>query len=315
MRISALLAALCLALPAAASRRAPPAPEELLARALAAPAAPCAARLRVQAFSPSGQAKAQSRFVQYGGAGRRRVEGFARKAGPLSLLIVEDGSRRLTAWPKARRAWLGPLPAGGAAAEAARLSSLYDLSVSTGGRVAGKAAWRLDLRSKADGRLRRSLWIEKNGGLTLRREDYRPDGGLLRRERVSRVLPPGFAADAFAAKPPDGTPAESSTAPFSGAPAAVPLPRWLPDGFVPLDASGATASFTDGLTTLTLSLQAAPAGRPYASVNVSSGVGRYFASESGVVLAWTSGARAYSLSGDVPEADLARIADSVPEAP
>lgn len=322
MRISGvLLVALWLAAPAAAARRRPlPEAAELLNRTLAAPSFPYAARERVQAFGPSGKAKAQSRCIQYQAPGRRRVEGSARKSGPLSLLIVDDGRRRLTAWPKARRAWLGPVPAEDPAAEAARLASLYDLSVSTGGRVAGKAAWRLDLRSKADDRLRRSLWIEKNGGLTLRREDYRPDGSLLRRERTSRLEAPDFAPEAFAVKAPDGAAIDASTAPYSGGPGAKNefasrLPAWLPDGFVLLELSEASASYTDGLTTFTFAERGAPQAAPYASVNLKSSPGRYYLTGDAIALAWTAGRREYALQGDMPEADLARVADSVPVAP
>jgi len=322
VRISAaLLGALWLAAPAAAARRRPlPDAAELLNRALAAPSVPYAARERVQAFGPSGKAKAQSRFIQYQAPGRRRVESSARKSGPLSLLIVDDGRRRLTAWPKARRAWLGPVPSEDPAAEAARLMSLYDLSVSTGSRTAGKAVWRLDLRSKADGRLRRSLWIEKNGGLTVRREDYRPDGSLLRRERTSRLETPDFAPEAFAVKAPDGAEIDASTVPYSGAPGAkrelaFRLPAWLPDGFVLLELSGASASYTDGLTTFTLAERGAPQAAPYASVALKSGAGRYYRSGDAITLAWTAGGREYALHGDLPEADLARAADSIPGAP
>lgn len=322
MRISAaLLGVLWLAAPAAAARRRPlPDAAELLNRALAAPSSPYAAHERVQSFAPSGKAKAQSRFIQYQAPGRRRVEGSARTSGPLSLLIVGDGRLQLTAWPKARRAWLGPVPAEAPAAEAARLSSLYDLSVSTGGRVAGKAAWRLDLRSKADGRLRRSLWIEKNGGLTLRREDYRPDASLLRRERTSRLEAPDFTPETFVVKPPDGAAADVSTVPYSGGfgvknEFAPRLPAWLPDGFVLLELSGTSASYTDGLTTFTLAGRGAPQTASYASVKLKSGAGRYYLTGDSITLAWTAGGREYAAQGDMPEADLARAADSIPEAP
>lgn len=284
---------LLLAAPVRAARRPVPSAEELLRAAVSATAQARTARVRVQAFDASGKAKAQYRLETVRSDGARRVEGGSKKGGVAALSIVSDGKTRLTAWPKAGRAWSGPAPAQDADAERTRLSSLYDLSVSTGGRVAGKAVWRLDMRSKADGRVRRSLWLAKTGGALLRREDYRPDGTLLRRERVTRLLPP---ADA-----------DFSPVPPAGARAAA-LPGWVPDGFTLESQDARGAVLTDGLRTVGfVRVPAAPSGRPYAEVRLRSGVGRFYAEAGGVRLVWSGG----SLSGDLPEADMARMADAL----
>ncbi|MDE2510971.1 MAG: hypothetical protein KGL74_07600 [Elusimicrobia bacterium] len=338
MKTRALLAALMLtaAWSRAARRTERPEPAALLERVLSFPSQSCAARVRVQAFGPAGaagKAKAQTRLVRFRAPAFRRIEVAGRKAGPPALLAVSDGRELLTAWPKAGRGWLGADPPPDAAAERARLESLYELSVSTGGRAARKATWRLDLRSRADGRLRRSYWLSRAGGLILKREDYRPDGTLLRRERAVRLEAPEFSAADFLVRAPDGAKVEASTVPFDEGGAfraredfPVRYPRWLPVGFVLLehpvpdgDGRSVTLVYTDGVTTLTIverpSGPAPTAGSPYAEVRLSSGSGKLSFAEGATRLDWTRGGRDEFASGDLPEADLARVADSVPEAP
>ncbi|MFI5345315.1 MAG: hypothetical protein ACHQ51_02965 [Elusimicrobiota bacterium] len=317
----------------AARRTSRPAASELLGRALSAPAARVT-RVRVQIFGPSGssgKAKAQTRLVRVQAPGVFRIEVAGKKAGSLSLLAVGDGRRLLTAWPRAKRAWLGPAPDADAAAEKVRLESLYEMTVSTGGRTAKKPTWRLDMRSRADGGIRRSLWIAKDDGGVLRREDYRPDGTLMRRLRTTRLEEPAFSLDAFVVRAPDGTSVDSATVPFVAAPAggargAFParFPRWLPDGFVLVEAAGgaarsATIVYSDGLTPVTFverpSGEGAPPAPSYAEVRLKSGAGKLSFSGAGTSLSWTSGDRDYTETGDMPEADLARMADSIGEKP
>lgn len=339
MTIRAFLLGLgLLAAPAAAARRPAPAGDELLRRVLAPPDSAFASRVRVQSFDAAGKAKAQYRRVCFRPPSSWRVESSAKREGPLAFLRVSDGKTAMTAWPKMGRAWLGPEAPPDAAPEAERLESLYDLSVSTGGRVAGKSTWRLDLLSKTDGRVRRSLWIAKTSGLLLRREDYRPDGSLLRRERTTRFDAPPDAVS-FAPAPPEGAAVTASSAPFMGdhgpergmpgprADFPPLLPRWVPDGYALFDVMSspkkpsALVSYVDGQTSVTFA-EASPgalgeeAGKPYAVVRLRSGSGRlYAAGADGVRLVWSAGGRDYSVIGDAPEADLARMADSIPGTP
>ncbi len=305
-----LLGLLLLAAPAhAGARRPAPAAEDLLREALLPPAQAFAARVRVQAFDRAGKAKAQYRDVEFVPPSSWRVESSPKRGGSAAALTVTDGKTAMTAWPTAGRAWVERVPAEDRAAELARLTSLYDLTVSSGGRVAGKAAWRLDLRSKADGRLRRSLWLGKTKGVVLRREDYRPDGGLLRRERATRLGEPPVSGPRFSPAPP-------TALTLSVPPRGRALPRWLPDGFVLDSAEDGQASYSDGLTVLVFEQgKTAAAVQPYASVRLRSGTGRLFVGDEGVRLEWSAGGRSYSLSGDCAEADLARMADSLAEAP
>jgi hypothetical protein len=304
------LGLLLLAAPAHAGARKPaPAAEDLLQEALALPAEAWSARVRVQAFDAAGKAKAQYRTVEFAPPSSWRIESSAKRGGAVAALMITDGKSAMTAWPTAGRAWLDRAAPEDRAAELTRLSSLYDLSVSTGGRVAGKAAWRLDLRSKADGRVRRSLWLGKTKGLLLRREDFRPDGRLLRRERATKFGEPPVAGPRFSPVVPAGLTA-------SAVPRGAALPRWLPDGFVLDSAAGSEASFSDGLSVLVFhSGAAAVSAKPYAHVRLRSGAGRLYAEEDGIRLEWAVGGRSYSLFGDCAEADLARMADSVAEVP
>ena len=318
----------------AAGRESGPDASRLLDRTLASPSASWTARVRVQVFGPAGaagKAKAQTRRVCVGSPDSLRVEVAGRRSGVLSLLMVTDGRSLLTAWPTQRRGWLGPAPDVEPAQERARLDSLYELSVSTGGRAAKRPLWRLDLRSRADGRLRRSLWLDREDGRTLRREDYRPDGTLMRRERTTRLEGPSFSDEDFRVAAPAGVAVDASTVPFAGrasAESAFPprFPRWAPAGFVPLAADvsarpvSARVSYTDGLTTFDFVERPAGEGaRPdrarYAEVRLKTGVGILSFADGATVLSWTAGGRDYTATGDVPEADLARMADSIPDEP
>ena len=197
--------------------------------------------------------------------------------------------------------------------------------------MAKKATWRLDMRSRADGRVRRSLWLSKDDGRLLRREDYRPDGSLLRRERTTRLETPSFSPDAFLIRAPEGTAVDSATVPYiaraGGAPSAgvrPRSPRWLPVGFVLVETGAgagrsAKSVYSDGLTPVTFverpSGEGVPPGPSYAEVRLKSGAAKLSFSGTATSLSWTAGDRDYTETGDMPEADLARMADSIGEKP
>lgn len=110
-----------------------------------------------------------------------------------------------------------------------RLKSLYEITSSTGGTVAKRKTWKIELRLKSNGLLRRALWVDRDGGLLLKRETYRDDGSVARRERLTSLVLP------------------ASTAPELFAGAKAPKP-WSPDGFVP---SGA-GTWSNGLESYTV---------------------------------------------------------------
>ncbi len=287
----------------AAPRRAPPVATELFGAAIATSSRTTVELVRVQSFDHSGKAKAQYWQRSMGPEGVR-IEAAAKRHAPLALLEVINSKKRMQAWPQAGRAWIGPAVV---TKEDVELT-MYDLSVSTGGRVAGQATWRLDMRSKADGRVRRSWWIGKKGPRILRREDYRRNGTILRRERVIKTEQTQLGKAAFLAEVPGGL--AVSTRPTI----------WTPIGYVPLERSWETSQiYGDGLRQIVLSATrvdvAKSSEKPYAEVRLTSKTVGFFDSEDGTRLSWRKDGVDFTLTGDVAEADLARVADSVAKTP
>lgn len=199
------------AVPCAARPRAPrPEADALLLRMLAGPATGYLAVERVQVFLPGRKPKALKAEVSAlpGGRVRRAVQPSRKKAAP--LVWVEDPER-----PDAALA---------------RLKDLYSFSVSTGGVVAKRKTWKVDLRLKS-GLLRRTLWVDRGSGLLLKRETYRDDGSLRRRERVVKLDLPA-AVPPFAEVPPPG--------------------GWLPAGFVLSKEAEGVRSYTNGLESFSI---------------------------------------------------------------
>ena len=187
-------------------RAARPEADALLLRALSGPSTGYAAVERVQVFLAGRKPKAlKVNVTAVSGRVRREVLPSKRTGAPLVQV------RELEA------------PAAGLA----RLRGIYDLSVSTGGAVAKRKTWRIDLRLKS-GHLRRSLWVDRDSGLLMKRETYRDDGTLARRERIVKLALPS-AVDLAALK----------TAQASG--------LWAPDGYVFTGEAGGTRRWSNGL--------------------------------------------------------------------
>lgn len=202
------------AVPLHAKPRAPrPGADELLLKALAGPATSYAAVERVQVFLPGKKPKALKVNIMAlpGGPIRREVLPPRKKAAPL----VEIKARE--------RAESG----------LARLRSIYEIAVSTGGVVAKRKTWKIELRLKS-GTLRRALWVDRDSGLLLKRETYRDDGSLARRERIVKLE----------------LPAAVDRASFSAGPAVGP---WVPDGFVLTGQSDGALHFSNGLESFEIS--------------------------------------------------------------
>ncbi len=207
-----------MAVPLQAKPRAPrPSADELVLKALAGPSTGYAAVERVQVFLVGRKSKALKTNITAlpGGWVRREVLSPKKKAVP--LLQIRDGRDR-------------EKPESGLA----RLRSLYDLSVSTGGVIAKRKTWKVELRLKG-GALRRALWVDRDSGLLMKRETYRADGTLARRERIVKL----------------DIPAAVDPASFSAAPAE---DSWRPDGFVLTGASGGTRHYSNGLESYEVAL-------------------------------------------------------------
>ncbi|MBI3288476.1 MAG: hypothetical protein HYZ74_03040 [Elusimicrobia bacterium] len=198
-------------------RLARPAADALILRALAGPATGYSAVERVQVFLPGAKPKALKALVT-ALPGRVRREYLTKRKGPGLVQVREMES-----------------PEKGLA----RLRALYEMNVSTGGVVVKRKTWRVDLID--GGVLRRSLWVDRDSGLLLKRETYRPDGSLARRERLVKLA----------------LPADVDPASLSAEPAASP---WTPDGFFFVGESGGVRRYSNGLDAYTIGPDGAVAG-------------------------------------------------------
>lgn len=304
LRLYLLLAGL--ALPSWAGRRVqPPPPQELLRRALSSELS-YSARGRVQAFPRSGKARSQAVSVLAAPGGKKRRELASSAKKPASLLQISDGRRQALLFVKRDKLWTGPAAG---ADELGAIRASFELSVSTGGRVARRSTWRLDFRAKAGGALRRSWWVDRKTGVPLRREAYRPDGTLARRERWSRFEPGSVPADAFA------LPASSAALAW----AEWGEPSWRPDGFVPVERREAGGSriwgYGDGYASFTVVSAPAGAAPPLPGRAArKAGPGRMAETDDGLALAWRCGARSCLIVGDLLEDELLLVAGSMREA-
>lgn len=311
MKAELLLLLAILGTPADARPRARhslPAPDELILRALAAPATGYTGQERVQMFRPGAKPRGVTVSVSAlpGGLLRRETRMGRRKTA--GLISVRDGRTVGLSWPAQKRLWSGPECGEAPEAGLARMRALYQISVSTGGRVAKQATWRVNLAAPG-GRVRRSLWVAREGGLLLKSESYRPDGTLARRQRFTKLqIPAEPDASLFRLEPPPG---ERPAAAF------VPgFPRWAPDGFMPVEASAARVLYSDGAAGVSVEVFAARPPLPGKNARVVKVGAREMTiseTDTGYGLLARAGGRVYVLSGDIPEDELARMALSMEE--
>lgn len=242
------------AVPLQAAPRTPkPGADELILRALGASASYSAVE-RVQVFRAGAKPKALKALLSVlpGGKTRREVM-IGRKKAP-AMIHVRDGREIVIYWPSKKKLWRGPSPEEAPAAALARLHSVYELSVYSGGRVAKRLTWRVNMRT-ASGALRRSLWVDRETGLALKREIYRADESLARRERIVKLE---MGVEISPALLRLETPSATEAVAFNAPPF---YPRWAPDGFIPTDSSPTSMSFSDGADTYTIERPSA-GGKP-----------------------------------------------------
>ena len=258
-------------------------------------------------------------------------------SGETAQLVVEDGRSEWIYDPVRRKVWQGE-PADplfkrfGPDEEIERLVENYDVSVSTGGEVAGRPTWLLTLRARSDGALARRLWVDRSSRLVLRRESFRPDGTVGGSETFTR-LGWGAASDPglFRFSPPAGSTVVRRTEPdylaldeAKTAGVAPRLPAWLPSGYVfeSLDVMAKGRRnivhyrFSDGIEVLSL-FQCPPrmrfdlGFRPRQGVKLKVGRGFRTRTAEGNVLSWNSGGSRFILVGSASDDTLRRIAESV----
>ena len=321
-----ILAGLVLASPAAArGGAAPERPDAgaLLVAALSAPTTAYMARGRIQSFAPGRKPKALGITVYFLPDGRLRREIRAGPNRPAEQVFIDDGSEQRLYWPKLGTLWTGSMMHEAAVERAARLRLLYDVAVSTGGRVAKHATWRLDLRAP-DGRLRRALWVDRANGRPLKFEEYRLDGALLRRERLTALAEASLDPGLFRLKVPPGTSIAPMTAPRGPTEPGALFPRWIPDGFLALDSrseavgSGRTLviGYGDGVETFTLrearGSAPGPAGTTGRLVHLKDGSrAALLFGKDGPRLEFRSRGRACSIEGEIAEDEMLHVADSL----
>lgn len=214
MRYSLAVLLVLAALPLQAKPRAArPGADALILKALTGPATGYVAVERVQVFLPGKKPKALKVNVTGHPRGQVRREVLPPKKKAASVVEVLD--------PEKPEAGL------------ARLRSVYDIAVSTGGVVAKRKTWKLELRLRS-GVLRRALWVDRDSGLLMRRETYRDDGTLRRRERIVKLELPA------------AVPASFDLAPASG--------PWRPEGFAFAGEKDGTRRYSNGLESYEVSM-------------------------------------------------------------
>lgn len=296
MKAELLLSLIVLATPAAARNL--PAPDGLILKALAGPATGYSGLERVQMFRPGAKPKGVTVAVSALPGGRMRRETKLGRKKTAGLICVRDGRTVSLSWPAQKRLWSGPEHVETPEAGLARLRALYEMSVSTGGRVAKRATWRVNLAAPG-GKIRRSLWVARDGGLLLKSESYRPDGALARRQRFTKLtLPAEPDAALFRLEPPAGVRPAAAFAPG--------FPRWAPDGFMLVEAGAARVRYSDGAANVVIA-QAGLSGKNPRTVRV--GAREMIISETEEGYALRTGVHVFS--GDIPEDELVRMALSL----
>jgi hypothetical protein len=325
MRASLAAAILLAALPAAARTRAPkniPDADQALAKIAAFPSQPCLAHGRIQFFREGKKPKGIGTTVY------TRPDGFLRREilekgphEPAAMVITDDGREQTLSIAKLGRVWAGAIPRESESEALARLKSIYDISVSTGGHVAKKKTWRIDFRAPG-GALRRSFWVDRESGLLLKTEEYRYDGTLARRERIVKLEMPAEnppLGTSGADRAPNAQPLIPADPPVPGT--STRFPRWMPLGFLPLEAraesGGARIAYGDGASRY--SVFEGPAGAE-SGLDEKSGrefhlrdgsAARLLPAGDGAGLVIRTPTQTLVISGDLADEELVRVAESL----
>lgn len=329
---SKLLAA---ALLAAAARTAAaeeaPAPEALLDAVLSAPAIPYQGHVMVTQWYGK-QTRAEEMRVYVLPPDKIRRE-FLAPDGAVTRVSISDGdveSVRLvragkTVVGNAVRSYEKVLPR---ELERDVLLSNYEMSSSTGEKVAGRPTWRLTMRPKLNGKPWQTLWMDQETKIVLRTKRFLPKRPFASQAQLSSFEP---------RKPQDPAlfEVEESTAGVIEARGLAPefltldqlnkatgdvadFPPKLPGGFVfesadllPVGKSKVRhARYTDGLTVVSIFQTDRKVRLPKGGVIPSGAAslpGPLHASRAGKLIQWGGGSRYYTLMGDVSKELVAEI--------
>jgi outer membrane lipoprotein-sorting protein len=337
VRARLLAAVLLLAAPAWARRASgPPEGAELLRRSLAPAAASYEGVMRVEVYSGRlSSAKRLSVRFQKPGLYRREV---LDASGQPAQVVVSDGAREWVYDRDRNRVWEGEAPDPevkrlGPDDEFDLLTDNYDARSASTSPVAGRSAWLLELRGRADGHVQRRLWVDRKTGLVLASEDFRPGGELASSARFETLsFSRRQSKKLFKFSPPAGAtvvkrldPAFMSLGEAKSASGLEPrTPGWLPSGYVfesldVLPRGGLKIihyRFSDGINVLSL-FQCPPkvrldfGAKTASSVRVGSEDGTLAWTQEGQALGWEQGKSRFLLVGPLSADALVRIAASV----
>lgn len=324
-----LAAAPALAVPTSSAR-------EILRRTLEPSAASYDGRVTLESFSPTGAGSREAR-VRFLNPAHYRREIFD-AAGRPAQLIVSDGTTEWVYDKTKNKVWRGEAADAdykqfGSLQEHELLSANYQASVSTASPVARRAVWRLELRSRWDGKIQRRMWVDKQFGLVLRSEIFHQDGRLVSAFQF-RNINFGKSQDAalFNFSPPAGVAVGKRLEPdflaLDEAKTATGLnprtPVWLPSGYVfeslnILPQGGKNIihyRFSDGINVLSL-FQCPPRTRldfgrkKGRRLRLASGSGMLAETPEGQVLGWSSQGSKFVLISSLDSQILRRVAESV----
>ncbi|MBI5622947.1 MAG: hypothetical protein HY924_04125 [Elusimicrobia bacterium] len=315
----------------AAAKPALPEAAQVLEAALAGPAV----SFEATAYVKLGKARSKKAMVrcspssEHAASCRREFPGAKAGAG---FITATDGAKEWAFDKALNRVWEGPAsaPSRSLAQEA---QARYRVSLSTGGKVAGRLTWRLELQPRSPAALGRRLWVDREHGLILKDEAVLPDGKVALRTRFSKVTfgvrhdPALFRPEPVAGAGRSGrlSPGPEETARIGSEAGFEPrFPSWLPSGFVfagadllPYkDKKIVHCRYSDGAVALSL-FQSPPrakldlGAKERREVRLASGLGFVSWTEDAGVLGWSSGETRLVLVAPMGLETLSAVAESV----
>jgi len=334
---SRLLAAAALAVAAAGNARAAetPAASALLDAVLAPPTASYSGRVTVTQWFGK-QTRAEEMRVMFLPPDNIRRE-FLSPDGTVTRVSVSDGDVESVRLVRAGKTVVGDAVRSyekvlSPELERQALMSNYELSSSTGEKIAGRPTWRLTMKPNLDGKPWQTLWLDQDTKIVLRSRRFLPKRPFASKAEFATFEPrvkfdpalfvvdgastgtiqgPGLAPDFLTLAQLNAETGESAN-----------LPEKLPGGFIfesadvfPVGKSKVRhARYTDGLTVVSLFLTDRRVRLPKGGV-ISPGAtnlpGLLHASRAGKLIQWGSGRRHFTLMGDVSRELVADIVKSL----
>ncbi|MFI5346235.1 MAG: hypothetical protein ACHQ51_07665 [Elusimicrobiota bacterium] len=327
---SSLLAAAALLVSSAAIAAQTPEPAALLDAVLAPPTVAYQGRLMVTQWYGK-QTRAEEMRVQFLPPDNIRRE-YLSPDGTVTRVSVSDGDIESVRLIRAGKTVVGDAVRSyekvmSPELERQALLSNYELSSSTGEKVAGRPTWRLTMKPNIDGKPWQTLWLDQDTKTVLRSRRYLPkrpfaskaefsafeprvklDPALFQVEGATAAIQgPGLAPDFLTLEQLNAATGEAAG-----------LPAKLPGGFIfesadvlPVGKSKVRhARYTDGLTVISIFLTDRKVRLPKGGIIAPGAThlpGLLHASRAGKLIQWGSGARHFTLMGDVSREMVADI--------